>query len=69
MIFFLKYKRIALLFKENDISKQIYEIKKLEENYHKKQEELNKIFILEEIENGFKNKNNQEEYQKSKGII
>lgn len=24
---------------------------------------------MEEIENGFKNKNNQEEYQKSKGII
>lgn len=54
--------------KENNVAKQMYEIKMLEEAYQKKQEELNKLFLYEDIHMALKNKNNQLEFEKAKGI-
>lgn len=55
--------------KENEISRQIYEIKRLEEIYHKKQEELNKLFSFEDISEKLKNFSNPEEVKKGQSSI
>lgn len=52
--------------KENEISRQMYEIKRLEDIYLKKQEELNKFFSLEDISEKLKNYSNPEEVEKGK---
>ena len=45
----------------------MYEIKMMEEIYQKKQEELGKLFSIDEIAKALKNKNDQNEYQKAIG--
>ena len=46
----------------------MYEIKMLEETYQKKQDELNKLFLYEDLNIALKNKNNQFEFERAKGI-